>query len=86
MRNGNMKSQKECYEALIAKKTLVSYGGSVEVRMLENGRLVDKHDHPFKVAFDTPEIWTIKKEPAPPKKLYAYSTPKSFFIQHSKSP
>lgn len=67
-----MKSQAECYQALLDGKTLI--WGSREVRLI-NGNQSDNSDYLADWSFSDPSDWSIKKES---KKVTLYK----FLMKH----
>lgn len=65
-----MKSQADCYRALLDGKTLQFYTeDGIEVSLDRDGYISDENGDQCKEDFSCPADWKIKKEP---KKLYAY--------------
>lgn len=64
-----MKSQADCYRALLDGKTLVNKNKKKEVKIDQDGALVTSENIYYEGAFICWGDWKIKQEP---KKLYAY--------------
>lgn len=58
---GEFRSQRECWEALLAGKTLIDDRGSI--RRLQAGNIVDRAGFPLETSFRDYECWSTYIEP-----------------------